>query len=107
MGEILLLIRVDNGYFDINGALNRYADYIVVVCTNCSEQYVHDEEHCVLYYDPEDHSKNFLSVFSANEEPQYYPIPCKGCRKVDWNFIELTERELAKLGPWGKYIRGW
>ncbi|MDR6882412.1 hypothetical protein J2X61_004193 [Bacillus sp. 3255] len=51
--------------------------------------------------------KNFLSVFSVNDEPKYYPIPCRGCRKVDWDFINLTERAVAELGPWGKYLRNW
>jgi hypothetical protein len=102
-----LSIRVDNEKFDINGVHNKYADYVVVVCSYCTEQYVHDDEHSILYYNPHDHSKWFVTHFGINDQSRHYPIPCKGCGNVDWDFIDLKDRDKAESGPWRKYIRSW
>jgi endogenous inhibitor of DNA gyrase (YacG/DUF329 family) len=102
--KAISIIRVDNIKFDLLGVHNKYADYIIVECTSCHEQYVHDEEHSVLYYDSKDHSKKFLTYFSVNEDPKHYPICCKGCGKVDWDFSDVNETEKAESGPWRIYI---
>lgn len=96
---------MDNKKFDIYGVHNKYADYVVVVCSYCSEQYVHDDEHSRLYYDPHDHSRCFLTLFGIKDQPKIYPIPCKGCGRVDWDFIDLEERDKAESGPWSEYIQ--
>jgi hypothetical protein len=101
------LIRIDNEKFDTNGVHNKYADYVIVICTSCSEQYVHDDEHSRLYFDPSDHSKWFLTLISSNDEIKNYPIACNGCGLKDWDFIDLEERNKAEAGPWREYLRSW
>ncbi len=44
------------------GGLLRYghADYKVVICTSCSEQYVHNDEHCKRYQPDEIMGEQFV-----------------------------------------------
>lgn len=88
--------------FKSGDILDDYADFRFVECIFCKCQYIHDFEHCTLFYDPYDLKQRFSTLFGSDEQ-KYYPLPCRKCKRKDWDFtdIDYDERENVLKGEWG------
>ncbi|WP_078414239.1 hypothetical protein [Priestia abyssalis] len=89
------------GNFKTGDILDDYADFRVVECVFCKCQYIHDFEHCALFYDPNDLEQEFSTLF-GEDEVKHYPLPCRKCKREDWDFIDIDydERENVLKGEW-------
>ena len=94
------MIRADK--FTTGDVLDDYADFRVVECINCKCQYIHDFEHYVLFYNPQNLEQHFLTLFEEGEKEQY-PLPCRECNKSDWDFKDINSKEKTNVlnGKWG------
>ena len=94
------MIRADN--FKTGNITDEYADFRVVECSNCQCRYIHDFEHCVLYYTSKNLKVSFLTLFEEDEMEQY-PLPCRQCKKLDWEFRDINFFKKARVlkGEWG------
>jgi hypothetical protein len=45
------------------------ADFVVVQCTKCSAQFLYDEESLILYFDPQNLSRQTLNIQSVSLLP--------------------------------------
>ncbi|ALC85211.1 hypothetical protein AM499_04800 [Bacillus sp. FJAT-22090] len=88
--------------FKTGGILDDYSDFRFVECDFCKCQYIHDFEHCTLFYDPNDLERSFSTIFECDEDKNY-PFPCRKCIRKEWDFTDIDndERENVLKGEWG------
>ncbi|MCM3002695.1 hypothetical protein [Priestia koreensis] len=95
------MIRANN--FKTGDIVDDNADFRVVECDFCKCQYIHDFEHCTLFYDPNDLDRSFLTLFRYDDDEKNYPLPCRKCKEKEWDFTDIDddEREHVLKGEWG------